>query len=260
MCAEGSELQIISLRREWSRSSALCLCDWMRDGTRSSSIFQTLLGEPMAATTLRPWEWLSTRTAVSEESISQIGFTQNNNFLLNLNYFYQFKNNNDLVFFIYFYNSYSNSNRLFIQNILKVKYGIISCLVSFVSSFFPVVARVLAHSLSVDQPLLFVLYVIEAAWRTTRVPCYVILNAAKFILFLDMFDQQILYNWQLILKIELSEFSTSLETKALLYLINDRLALRHKLMKIINLFFISFYELSIFSDQFLLFRSSASLR
>ena len=105
MYVEDSEHQIINLRQELSHSSVLCLCVWMRDGTRFSLTYLTLLVELTEATTLRRLGLLSMLIAASEESISQIGYILNNNFLLNLNYFYQFKNNNDLVSFIYYSNN-----------------------------------------------------------------------------------------------------------------------------------------------------------
>jgi len=60
----------------WSLSSVQCPCDWMRVGTRSNSIFPTLLVERTEQTTLRRFECRSTPIAESEGSTFQTDCTQ----------------------------------------------------------------------------------------------------------------------------------------------------------------------------------------
>jgi len=95
MCAEDSELATISRQLESSHSSAPCLWGSTRDGTRSSSTCQILPAEPTEATTSRPFEWLFTLTAESEEYTFRTAFIRSRSCLPNSSCSFPSKNNSD---------------------------------------------------------------------------------------------------------------------------------------------------------------------
>ena len=82
------ELPIINQRQGWSLSFAPCLWDLTRAGIRSNSTFQISREEHMERTTLRLFEFKSTRIAGLEEFTFPIDFIQKTSFPQNSNYSY----------------------------------------------------------------------------------------------------------------------------------------------------------------------------
>lgn len=120
MYAEDLELRTISQQPGWSPSSAPCLWDLTKDGTKSSLTYQISQGGPTVATTLRPCEWLSTLTVVSEGYTFLTDFTASRSCLQNSNCFSPSRNNNEVIQLVYYiwnhlpsyHNSFDSFNKI----------------------------------------------------------------------------------------------------------------------------------------------------